>query len=398
MKYDFESIIDRDPAVRGTGKYRIMKDSKGNKPPKGIVPLSVADMEFKTAPCVIDAIKAEADFGVLGYHRLTDDFRAACCGWMKERHGWEVQPDWLIPLEQVVPALYNCLWAYTEPGDGIIVQTPAYHHFIGATEHTGRKVLENQLLNKDGRYEIDFDDLAEKAKHAKAMFLCSPQNPTGRVFTREELQRIGDICLENNVLVISDEIHHDLVQKEYRHIVYADLGEKYAQNCVICTSLSKTFNLAGLCYATIIIPNAELRAKFQKQMGLQAFMHISRFGPVAHEAAYRRGAEWLDELIEVIRGNFEYTRAFFAEKLPGIKVTELEGTYLVWCDFTCFGMSDGEMKNFLTDECMLYLDNGTEFGEAGSGFQRINVACPRKTLADALDRLYEGFKKRGLAK
>ena len=398
MKYDFETIIDRDPAVRGTGKYRIMKDSKGNKPPKGIVPLSVADMEFKTAPCVIDAIKAEADFGVLGYHRITDDFRAACCGWMKERHGWEVQPDWLIPLEQVVPALYNCLWAYTEPGDGVIVQTPAYHHFIGATEHTGRKVLENRLINCDGRYEIDFEDLAEKAKQAKAMFLCSPQNPTGRVFTREELQRIGDICLENNVLVISDEIHHDLIQKGYKHIVYADLGEKYAQNCVICTSLSKTFNLAGLCYATIIIPNAELRAKFQKQMGLQAFMHISRFGPVAHEAAYRYGAEWLDELIEVIRGNYEYTKSFFAEKLPGIKVTELEGTYLVWCDFTCFGMSDAEMKNFLTDECMLWLDNGTEFGEAGSGFQRINVACPRKTLADALDRLYEGLKKRGLAK
>lgn len=398
MKYDFESIIDRDPAVRGTGKYRIMKDSKGNKPPKGIVPLSVADMEFKTAPCVINAIKAEADFGVLGYHRLTDDFRAACCNWMKERHNWTVQPDWLIPLEQVVPALYNCLWAYTEPGDGVIVQTPAYHHFIGATEHTGRKVLENPLVNKDGHYEIDFEDLAAKAKLAKVMFLCSPQNPTGRVFTREELMRIGDICLENNVLIVSDEIHHDLVQKGHKHIVYADLGEKYAQNCVICTSLSKTFNLAGLCYATIIIPSAELRTKFQKQMGLQAFMHISRFGPVAHEAAYRQGAEWLDELIKVIRGNYEYTKAFFAEKLPGIKVTALEGTYLVWCDFTCFGMSDTEMKNFLTDECTLYLDNGTEFGAAGSGFQRINVACPRKTLSDALDRLYEGLKMRGLAK
>lgn len=397
MKYDFETILDRDPAVRGTGKYRIMKDSKGNKPPKGIVPLSVADMEFRTAPCVIDAIKAEAEFGVLGYHRITDDFRAACCGWMKERHGWEVRPEWLIPIEQVVPALYACMWAYTQPGDGVIVQTPAYHHFIGATEHTGRKVLENRLVEREGRYEIDFEDLAEKAKQAKALFLCSPQNPTGRVFTREELTRIGDICLEHDVLVISDEIHHDLIQPGYQHIVYADLGEKYAQNCVVCTSLSKTFNLAGLCYATIIIPSEALRAKFQKQMSLQAFMHISRFGPVAHEAAYRHGGDWLDELLTVIGDNFRFTKAFFAEKLPGVRVTELEGTYLVWCDFRCFGMTDGEMKDFLTDECLLYLDNGTEFGPAGSGFQRINIACPRKTLSDALERLYQGMKKRGLA-
>ena len=300
MKYDFETIIDRDPAIRGTGKYRIMKDSKGNKPPKGIVPLSVADMEFRTAPCVIDAIKAEADFGVLGYHRLTDSFRESCCQWMKTRHDWDVQPDWIVPFEQVVPALYNAVWTFTQPG--------------------------------------------------------------------------------------------------YKHIVYASLGKEFADNCVICTSLSKTFNLAGLCYASIIIPNDEVRAKFQKQMGLQAFMHIERFGPVAHEAAYRHGAEWLEELIQVIKGNYEYVRDFFAQHFPGVVVTELEGTYLVWCDFRCFGMSDADMKVFLTDECMLYLDNGTDFGAAGSGYQRINVACPRKTLADALDRFYQAARKRGMAR
>ena len=220
----------------------------------------------------------------------------------------------------------------------------------------------------------------------------------GRVWTEEELRRMGEICNEYGVMVVADEIHHDLIQPGYKHIVYASLGKEFADNCVICTSLSKTFNLAGLCYASIIIPNDEVRAKFQKQMGLQAFMHIERFGPVAHEAAYRHGAEWLEELIQVIKGNYEYVRDFFAQHFPGVVVTELEGTYLVWCDFRCFGMSDADMKVFLTDECMLYLDNGTDFGAAGSGYQRINVACPRKTLADALDRFYQAARKRGMAR
>ena len=219
-----------------------------------------------------------------------------------------------------------------------------------------------------------------------------------QIRTEEELRRMGEICNEYGVMVVADEIHHDLIQPGYKHIVYASLGKEFADNCVICTSLSKTFNLAGLCYASIIIPNDEVRAKFQKQMGLQAFMHIERFGPVAHEAAYRHGAEWLEELIQVIKGNYEYVRDFFAQHFPGVVVTELEGTYLVWCDFRCFGMSDADMKVFLTDECMLYLDNGTDFGAAGSGYQRINVACPRKTLADALDRFYQAAKKRGMAR
>ena len=209
MTYDFETNIDRDPGLRGTGKYNIMRDSKGQKPPAGTIPLSVADMEFRTAPCVIEAIKAEADFGLWGYHMVTDSFRQSCCQWMSERHNWQMKPEWIVPIEQVVPSLYVSLFAFTQPGDGVIVQTPAYHHFIGATEHTGRKVLENRLLvDSQGRYTIDFDDLREKAKQAKLMFLCSPHNPSGRVFTPDELRQIGDICLENDVLVVSDEVHH----------------------------------------------------------------------------------------------------------------------------------------------------------------------------------------------
>ena len=398
MKYDFDTIIDRDPTLRGTGKYLIMKDSKGNPPPKGTVPLSVADMEFRTAPCIIDALKAEADFGLWGYHFVTPSFRQACCQWMETRHGWHVEPDWLTPVEQVVPSLYISLYAFTEPGDGVIVQTPAYHHFIGATEHLGRVVLENRMLvDERGYYTIDFEDLEEKAKKAKMMFLCSPHNPSGRVFTEEELRRIGDICLKYNVLVVSDEVHHDLVQKGFRHIVYASLGGDYAQNCVVCTSLSKTFNLAGLCFATVIIPNPELRAKFQETMSTHGFKHTNRFGPVAHEAAYRHGGEWLDELIEYVKENYDYFCDFMKEHFPRVVVTPLEGTYLAWFNCTSFGMSDDELHKFLTDDCLFYLDHGPEFGEAGSGYQRINLACPRKVLADALERLYKKGLERGIA-
>ncbi len=397
MTYDFETNIDRDPGLRGTGKYNIMRDSKGQKPPAGTIPLSVADMEFRTAPCVIEAIKAEADFGLWGYHMVTDSFRQSCCQWMSERHNWQMKPEWIVPIEQVVPSLYVSLFAFTQPGDGVIVQTPAYHHFIGATEHTGRKVLENRLLvDSQGRYTIDFDDLREKAKQAKLMFLCSPHNPSGRVFTPDELRQIGDICLENDVLVVSDEVHHDLIQTGYTHTVYAALGERYAQNSVICTSLSKTFNLAGLCFASIIIPNDNLRATFQNTMSTHGFKHTSRFGPVAHEAAYRNGAPWLDALICYVKENYGYFRAFMAEHFPKVAVTELEGTYLAWFNCTSFGMSDAELSAFLTDECLLYLDSGLEFGQAGSGYQRINLACPRNILEDALNRLYAGAKARGL--
>lgn len=398
MKYDFTTLVDRDPKVHGTGKYTIMADSKGQKPPQGTVPLSVADMEFRTAPCIIEALHKEVDFGLWGYHIVTPQFREACKNWMKTRHNWDIKPEWIVPIEQVVPSLYVALFAYTQPGDRVVIQTPGYYHFEDATRVTGRVVVDNQLiLDENGRYVIDYEDLAVKAKGAKMMFLCSPQNPTGRVFSPEELKKVGDICLENNVLLVADEVHHDLIMPGYTHTVYASLGEKYAQNCVVCTSLSKTFNLAGLCFASIIIPNDELRARFQKTMATHGFKHTSRFGPVAHEAAYKEGAEWLDECISVIWDNYHFFKDFMAQHFPKVKVFDLEGTYLSWFDFSSFGMSDKEMKDFLTDECLLYLDNGFQFGAGGEGYQRINLACPRKILEDALNRLYEAMKAKGLA-
>ncbi len=392
MKYDFDTIIDRDPAKYGTGKYRIMKDSKGQKPPKGTVPLSVADMEFRVAPEIIEAIKAEADYGVFGYHRITDDFRASCCEWMKKRHQWEISPDWIVPMEQVVPSIYNAMFAFTNEGDGILMQMPVYHHFFHTTEKLNRKVVVNELVIKDGKYCIDFDDFREKAKQAKIFLLCSPHNPVGRVWTEEELRKMGEICLENNVLVVADEIHHDLVFAPHKHFVYANLGEEFAQNCIVTTALSKTFNLAGLCYSSIIIPNKEIREKFQKQMNLQGFHHISRFGPVAAEAAYRHGEAWLEELLDYIWGNYEFLKTYMAEKFPGVIVHDLEGTYLPWLDFSCLGKTTKELYDFLTDEAYVYLDSGNDFGQGGEGFQRINIACPREILENALNRFYEAAK------
>jgi len=399
VKYDFQTLIDRSPARRGTGKYQIMFDSKGNPPPPGTIPLSVADMEFRTAPCIIDALREEVEYGLWGYHMITPSFREACCQWMQTRHGWQVEPEWLVPVEQVVPALYISLFAFTQPGDGVIVQMPAYYHFADAARNTGRRVLENRLVpDEKGRYTIDFADLERKAAQARLLFLCSPHNPTGRVFTPEELRHIGDICLRHKVLVVADEIHHDLIMPGHTHTVLASLGREYAENCVTCTSLSKTFNLAGLCYATIIISNPALRQQFMTTMSTHGFKHTSRLGPVAQEAAYRRGAEWLDELIQVVFGNFCYFRDFMARHFPQVVVTELEGTYLAWFNCECFSMTDDEMRDFLTDECRLYLDNGPQFGSGGSGWQRINLACPQSVLADALERFRAGMEARESAK
>ena len=393
MKYDFETIIDRDPAIRGTGKYRIMKDSKGNKPPKGIVPLSVADMEFRTAPCVIDAIKAEADFGVLGYHRLTDSFRESCCQWMKTRHDWDVQPDWIVPFEQVVPALYNAVWTFTQPGDGILIQTPDYHHFTGATVNTGRKVLENRLVaDEKGHYTVDFDDFREKAKQAKLFFLCSPQNPTGRVWTEEELRRMGEICNEYGVMVVADEIHHDLIQPGYKHIVYASLGKEFADNCVICTSLSKTFNLAGLQASTVVFPNAHMKQVFD-QFWMNMDIHRNNaFSLTAMEAAFNHGEEWLEQLLPYLSANFDFVADYCREHIPQIKTCAPDATYLMWLDCRALGLDNDALRRFMIEQAGLGLNDGCSFSRSLNGYMRLNAACPRSVLERAMKQLEAAVK------
>ena len=368
--YNFDEVIDR--SNNRSSKYDERKKVFGTD---DVIPLWIADMDFRTAQPVIDALKARAEEGIWGYTARPDSYFEAIRGWQKRRNGWDIDQSLMSFSLGVVQTLSACVKLFTPEGGSVLIQTPVYSEFYDMTEAWNRKVLENQFVEKDGKWTVDWADFEEKLKQADLFLLCSPHNPLGHVWTEEELRRMMELCLKHHVLVVSDEIHSDLIFHGKKHIPTATLSPEIAANVITGISGTKTFNLAGLCYASIIIPNDEVRAKFQKQMGLQAFMHIERFGPVAHEAAYRHGAEWLEELIQVIKGNYEYVRDFFAQHFPGVVVTELEGTYLVWCDFRCFGMSDADMKVFLTDECMLYLDNGTDFGAAGSGYQRINVAC-----------------------
>jgi len=396
MKYDFETLIDRDPAVRGTGKYRIMKDSKGNKPPKGIVPLSVADMEFRTAPCVIDAIKAEADFGVLGYHRLTDSFREACCQWMKTRHDWEIQPDWIVPFEQVVPALYCAVWTFTQPGDGILIQTPDYHHFTGATVNTGRKVLENRLVaDEKGHYTVDFDDFREKAKQAKLFFLCSPQNPTGRVWTEEEIRTVVDICKKYDKWIICDEIHCDLLRNGVVFHPMIKVAPDYADRIAVCTAPSKTFNLAGMKTSNIVIHNEELKKKWNDFIGSKLSMNgAGTLGLTAMVAAYREGEEWLEQVKEYLDGNFAYIDSFLKEHLPKAHLVPAEGTYLAWIDFNAYVNGDEKkLEELMQKKAKVALDEGYIFGDAGKGFERINVASPRSVIAECMERILKAFEE-----
>ena len=335
MTYQFDAVVDR--SGNHSAKYDERKKKFGTE---DVIPLWIADMDFKTAQPIIDALKARAEEGIWGYTARPDSYFEAIRGWQKRRNGWDIDQSLMSFSLGVVQTLSACVKLFTPEGGSVLIQTPVYSEFYDMTEAWNRKVLENQFVEKDGKWTVDWADFEEKLKQADLFLLCSPHNPLGHVWTEEELRRMMELCLKHHVLVVSDEIHSDLIFHGKKHIPTATLSPEIAANVITGISGTKTFNLAGLCYASIIIPNDEVRAKFQKQMGLQAFMHIERFGPVAHEAAYRHGAEWLEELIQVIKGNYEYVRDFFAQHFPGVVVTELEGTYLVWCDFRCFGMSD----------------------------------------------------------
>ena len=384
MKYDFETFHLR------RGIEAIKWDAIGEQPDY-VVPLSVADMELLSPPQIINALKETAEFGMWGYTWWGEKYGKAVQHWMATRHDWEIDPSQIVQLAGVVQGLYASVRCFTEPGDNVLIQTPVYYPFRRSIELNGRKVVENPLKLVDGRYEIDFDDFAEKVKQVKMFILCNPHNPVGRVWTPEELRRMGDICNEAGVLVISDDIHFDLVMPGYKHTVYATLGEQYAQNCVMLTAPSKTFSLAALCVANAIIPNKELHQKFYDEVNVSGCYTYSVFGLRALEVGYTECADWVDELIQHIHGNYLYFKEYMANNFPEIKVFDLEGTYLCWFDCRCFGLTGPELEKKMVEEAQLYLDEGYLFGAAGEGFERINLACPRKVLEGALARFGETF-------
>ena len=393
VTYDFDEVIDR----RNTDclKYDFAVQ-RGR--PKDVLPFWVADMDFSIAQEIEDALVKRCQHGIFGYSEATDGYFAALQNWYLKHFNWQVQRPWLIKTPGVVFALAMAVKAFTEPGDGVLVQQPVYYPFTEVIRDNDREVVNAPLALVNGHYEIDFADLEQKLANPKVklMFLCSPHNPVGRVWTKEELLKVGDSCLKYNVITVSDEIHSDFVWDDNTHTPFATLGEEYQQNCIVCTAPSKTFNLAGLQVSNIFIPNQKLRRAFRKQIDAAGYSQLNTLGLVACQAAYAYGEEWLTQVKAYIRSNITFVDDYLKQNLPQIKMLPIEGTYLVWLDCSALGMTADEREQWLWHEAKLWLDGGGIFGKEGEAFERINVACPRATLLQGLEQLkaaVEGLKK-----
>ncbi len=381
---DFDTIRDR----KGTDclKYDF---AKRRGLPEDVLPLWVADMDFQTSSYVEDAVIERTKQAIFGYTETQEDYFAAVAGWMKRHHNWEIKPNWMIKTPGVVFALAMAVKAYTKENDAVLIQQPVYYPFSEVIRDNGRVVVSSDLyLGEDRRYHIDFSDFEEKiiAHDIKLFLLCNPHNPSGRVFTEEELTRLGDICLKHGVTVVSDEIHNDFVFSGTHH-VFASVKKEYEDICVICTSPSKTFNLAGMLVSNIFIPNAKLRARFKHEVDAAGISQLGTLGLVAVEAAYTKGDEWYQNMLAYIRENIAYVKLYAKENLPGVNVIEGEGTYLMWLDFRGTGIDAEELDRRIIHEAKLWLDSGKIFGDTGRGFQRINVAAPRSIVEECLRRI-----------
>lgn len=391
MQYDFATYIPR--GEQGSSKWLDMKRKKPDVP-EDVVPFSVADMEFKTAPEIIRGLQDYLPKTVLGYTQETEAYLAAVCGWMARRHGWKVRPEWVVTSPGVVTALALCVKAFTQPGDGVIVMTPVYYPFYRVVRGTGRTLQENGLVRENGRYGIDFEGLEALAreKETRMLILCSPHNPVGRVWTKEELVRVGEICARHGVLVVSDEIHNDLIMPGYFHTVFSQAGSGFAEHTVVCTAPSKTFNLAGMQTSNIIIENEALRKRFLQEKRANAVMELNALGYKACEIAYTKCEGWLDELLGVVDENRALVERFLDERLPPACAAPLEGTYLQWLDFRWMGLSIERLEERMHAE-NLFFDEGYIFGAAGAGFERLNLACPKSVLEKALVRLEKAVRQ-----
>lgn len=392
-RYDFDTLTDR--SHMGSAKWARRTDAEKAA---GVVPLSVADMEFPAAPEILAAVKAAAAHGIYGYTDADEAYLLALSGWLKRRHGWSVAPEWIVPQNGVVPALSVAIRAFTEPGDHILMQSPGYSPFHMMAECNNRAPVYSPLhLGVDGLYRMDMDDLREKAKHprAKMLILCSPHNPVGRIWTAEELRAVADICEEFGVLPVSDEIHFDL-ELYGKHIVFSQAVPQMKDRCIICTAPSKTFNLAGLQLANIIIAGEELRGAYRQRMLADGYSNISYFGYHATLAAYTKGDAWLDALLAYVRENFVFFGKWLSENLPMVRLLPVQGTYLAWTDWRALGLETAELEMFLKEDALLVAGNGSAFGEGGGGFMRFNLALPREALRQALERVLTAARARGV--
>jgi len=391
-----EKNLDFDKRVNRYNTKSIKYDfAKKRGMAEDVLPLWVADMDFQTSSYIQDALMEETLHGIYGYSEVQKPYFEIIRKWMKRHYDWEVKEPWLIKTPGIVFALALAVKAFTNPGDGVLIQLPVYYPFSEVIEDNGRKVVSNTLfLGKDNRYHIDFKDFEKKIveEHIKLFFLCNPHNPVARVWTKEELTRLGDICYKHKVIVVSDEIHADFVFKG-NHQVFANLKKEYEEITITCTSPSKTFNLAGLQISNIFIANPQIKRAFRKQMDRAGYSQLNVMGLVACEAAYQYGEEWYEKMHSYVGENIAYTKKFVEEKLPGVNMVEHEGTYLVWLDFRGTGLSVEQVENLIIHKAKLWLDSGKIFGDCGKGFQRINVACPRSVLEEALNKINDALKE-----
>ena len=384
MKYNFDEIVDR----RNTDCLKYDFAVERGKP-ADVLPLWVADMDFRTAPGIIERAVADASFGIYGYTESKEDYFRAIADWYETYFDWKVERKWLVKTPGIVFAIGVAVQALTKPGEAVMIQQPVYYPFSEVIQDSGRKLVNSPLVLQNGHYEIDFADFEQKIvdEKVKLFILCSPHNPVGRVWKKEELQRIGDICLKYGVKVVSDEIHSDFVYEGGRHYVFTTVDERFADISIICTAPSKTFNLAGLQVSNIFIPNPQIRKAFRKQLSAVGYSQVNMIGLHACKAAYETGREWLEELKQYLKGNLDYVRGYLQKNLPQIKLIEPEGTYLIWLDCRGLGLTEEKLEHLIVQEAKLWLDSGAIFGVDGEGFERINIACPRAVLEEALKRL-----------
>lgn len=391
--YDFDKVVNR----RGTNSLKYDFTAERGKP-ADILPLWVADMDFQVAQEITAGLQAAVDHGIYGYSDAKEAYFQAVAQWMKKHHGWEVQPDWLVKTPGVVFAIAMAVRAFTQEGDSVLIQSPVYYPFRQTIERNHRICVDNTLTEKNHHYEMNLQDLEQKIveNRVKLFILCSPHNPVGRVWSREELLAVSEICLKHHVIIVCDEIHHDFVYPGYTHTVLADLSKQVREITVTCTAPSKTFNLAGLQVSNIFISNEGLREKFVKEIGKTGYCELNKMGLIACECAYRGGEQWLQELREYLNGNLAFVRSFLQERLPKIHLVEPEGTYLLWLDCRELGLKEKELEELIVQKAGLWLDAGTMFGPTGAGFERVNITCPRSVLQKGLEQLEKACAASGL--
>ena len=378
--YDFDTVIPR----LNTSSY------KWDYNPE-VIPLWVADMDFKAAPCILDAIQKKIDHGIFGYTKTPDSYYNSVIDWWGRRHGWAIEKEWILPVGGLVPGTSISLTALTEPGDKIIMNTPAYNAFFNCIKDCGRELCESPLIYRNGKYSFDYQGFEECCKNAKVFLLCNPQNPAGRLWTREELERIGDICHKYGVTVISDEIHCDIVPPGSSYTPFAGIKEEFQKICVSLISPTKCFNIAGLQVANIVAADKQIRDKVSKVMDWWVYMDMNQIGEAALQGAFTpEGENWLDQMNAYVHQNYLYLKERFAKEFPQVHVCDLEATYLVWADFSALMPGTKELQDFLIKEYKVWINSGEIYGDAR--FMRINIACPRATLEEGLDRAFAGLR------